>query len=179
MDADSCKRKTIYIYKNFQRSFIFWFCLAVFGAMLATSVILLLLFRLWAQGNVPEFFPWLLGINAVVLLVLVGLTFVVALLTSHRIGGPLYRIQGALQNIGQGRLDQDIRLREGDQLKDFAVQVNHMTSSLRQRIKSIGRAAAEVEQMCQASSADPQLVECIAKLERLVEKSFVTGQSQA
>jgi len=54
------------------------------------------------------------------------LIFILALLSSHRIAGPVYRIEKSLDEIAKGNLSLDIKLRRGDELQDLAEIINTM-----------------------------------------------------
>lgn len=78
------------------------------------------------------------------ILALVGLAIVMAfslsilfVLFSHRIAGPILRIERTFEDALQGDLTQRIRLRQGDELKDTADQLNTMLDGLQARIKRI------------------------------------------
>ena len=169
------RRRTIYIYRDFQRSFIFSFCLATFGAMVATSVILIILFHWATEQDLAEIAPVLIGVNALVLGALVLLTFIAALLASHKVGGPLFRIEKALANISQGDLTEKITLRQDDKLKQLAANINMMTESLNSRVVHIKQQMEGVKRRLQDSqegSLPGGLKEELEKLESAVDEMF-------
>ncbi|MFC1623890.1 HAMP domain-containing protein [Candidatus Omnitrophota bacterium] len=56
--------------------------------------------------------------------------FIIALLFSHKIAGPVYRIERSLDEIAKGNLAMRIKLRKGDELWDLANNINAMVESL-------------------------------------------------
>ena len=70
------------------------------------------------------------------LLLISPLVFILALLFSHRIAGPVYRIGKTLEEISKGNLSLRIRLREGDELVDLADMINNLTENLNKTIVS-------------------------------------------
>jgi nitrogen fixation/metabolism regulation signal transduction histidine kinase len=69
---------------------------------------------------------------------LVGLLVILfTLLMSHRIAGPLYRIELSLKAAGQGQLNQRIHLREKDEMINLAEQVNGMVLGLNTKLTDI------------------------------------------
>ena len=48
----------------------------------------------------------------------------------HKITGPLHQIRGHLHQIGVGDLSSRVILREGDEFRDFAGEINTMAASL-------------------------------------------------
>lgn len=165
------RRRTIYIYRDFQRSFIFSFCLATFGAMVATSVILLILFHWVSDQGLAKIAPVLIGVNALVLVALVLLTFIAALLASHKVGGPLFRIEKALANISQGNLTEKITLRQDDKLKQLAANINMMTESLNGRMVQIKQQAEAVKTKMHESK-EGGIKEELEKLDSTIDEMF-------
>ena len=64
------------------------------------------------------------------LLLISPLVFILGLLFSHKIAGPVYRIEKTLGEIMKGNLGLRIRLREGDELVDLADMINSLTEGL-------------------------------------------------
>lgn len=125
-----------------------------------TGVILLFMFIVaWLVGYTIYYTGWLLmgeklanvypqgrlvaimrTINLTLLLRLVLITpFVVLLsvLMSHKIAGPLFRINRFLRSVASGDLSARLTLRRGDELHDLAETINEMTSDLKNRVKKM------------------------------------------
>lgn len=70
-----------------------------------------------------------------------GITFVLvvlhAVITSHRIAGPLYRFRATYREIAEGTLSERVSLRKNDYLGKDAHALNAMITSLRARIGDI------------------------------------------
>lgn len=101
--------------------------------------------NVYPQGRLVEM---LKGINVVLIrnLVLVSpFIFLLGILFSHRIAGPLYRIEKTLYEIGRGDLTLKIKLRDGDELSDLAGIVNEMSDKMNQFISSNKKAISEVQ----------------------------------
>lgn len=79
------------------------------------------------------------GVNA---LVAIGITFVVVLVASHRIAGPLYRVQSALSALEQGDLAPLTSIREHDQTGPLAAQ---LASTVRQVAEDVALAQRGLE----------------------------------
>jgi methyl-accepting chemotaxis protein len=82
------------------------------------------------------------------ILALIALAGVMALsltilfvLFSHKIAGPILRIERTFEDALAGDLTQRIKLRTGDELKDTADQLNLMLDGLQARIKRIDQMA--------------------------------------
>jgi len=52
---------------------------------------------------------------------------------THKVAGPMVRINAALQQMAQGNFDIHIKLRKGDALVELAEAINHLADSLRAR----------------------------------------------
>jgi methyl-accepting chemotaxis protein len=70
--------------------------------------------------------PWLLLVNLLGIMVALFL----AVFYTHRIAGPLYRVQKDIRKIGEGFLTTRVKTRKGDQLKDLETEVNNMIQEL-------------------------------------------------
>jgi len=78
------------------------------------------------------------GINKTLLLRLLLVTPIVAfiaILLSHRVAGPLFRIERFLKSVAKGNLGMKLRLRREDELQDLAEAINEMTNDLSNRLQ--------------------------------------------
>lgn len=70
-----------------------------------------------------------------------GVTFILvalhAVITSHRIAGPLYRFRATYREIAEGDLAGSVRLRKNDYLGKDARALNAMIGALRERLSAI------------------------------------------
>ncbi|MBA7689137.1 hypothetical protein ES703_97638 [subsurface metagenome] len=62
------------------------------------------------------------------------LVTIASLITSHRIFGPLSRIQSYIKRVGEGNFEEKIILRKGDDLIPLADALNEMVENLRRRV---------------------------------------------
>ena len=60
----------------------------------------------------------------------------IAIIASHRIAGPVYRIMKFMETLTAGDYSQRIRLRKGDELKDLAESINKFVDKLESEKKS-------------------------------------------
>lgn len=90
-------------------------------------------------------------LNRVLLLsigLLMPMTFVVGVLVTFRIAGPVYRFEQYLGAVARGEKMPDCRLREGDQLQELCGIINEATRPLRTESDSngtTGRGSSESE----------------------------------
>jgi len=67
------------------------------------------------------------------LVLIVPIVVVMSLAMTHKVVGPLGRMNAALDQIGQGQLDIRLKLRDGDVLVDLAESINRLAVTLKQQ----------------------------------------------
>ncbi|GAF80444.1 unnamed protein product [marine sediment metagenome] len=142
------RRKDYFIKKKFQRNFIFRFCILVVLGAAITGVFLYLLSadtvttafvssRLSIVRTSDYILPMLIGSSLVsVTLISIATAFVIMFL-SHRIAGPLYKMEKSVKEIGQGNLNLKINLRSTDEIREMADGLNEMTRNIREHMREI------------------------------------------
>jgi hypothetical protein len=80
--------------------------------------------------RVPDHVLWTACVSFGVLL---PLTFIVGVLVTFRIAGPVYRFERFLKEIIRGEKPADCRLRKGDELQELCRLLNEATAELRAR----------------------------------------------
>ena len=68
-----------------------------------------------------------------VLLILLPLVIILGVFMSHKIIGPIMRMEKLLEEVGDGNLNIHIRLRRGDELISLANAMNRMVDKLKNR----------------------------------------------
>ena len=103
------------------------------------------------------------------LLFISPLIFILGLLFSHKIAGPVYRIEKTLGDISKGNLGLKIRLRDGDELVDLAYTINNLVENFNKTIISdkdiVIKIEKDLEEIKRLASGQP--CDC-AKIESLV-----------
>lgn len=151
------------IKKEFQAKFIVKFCLIVILSALISGMIL------YAYTNKNMGDTYLESLNVIKLLndtlianlIYTGLITIIiisiaaialTLFASHKIAGPLYRLEKNVEVIGDGDLTLETRLRENDEITGVADALNEMTKNLRSnmmdirnRLEDIKRNSEEIE----------------------------------
>jgi methyl-accepting chemotaxis protein len=142
------KRRQFFIKKEFQFRFISRFCLLILiGGMLSTGLILY-----FSQGNLTSLFsnsclvvtdtaffilPAVLYTNLVTIVIISLSMIALTLFVSHKIAGPLFRLEKDINVIAEGNLNFTVKLRKGDQLRELSEDINHMTKCLNNKVASI------------------------------------------
>ena len=119
---------------------------------------------------------------------IVVFVFVIAILSifvSHKIAGPVYRLEETTRTIASGDLTQKIHLRHGDELKDLQDAFNTMSDSLakmvakdREVIAKLITAGNQLRESVQKKNLDPKQLESVAdELHNIIEelKLVTTG----
>ncbi|MDD4879768.1 MAG: methyl-accepting chemotaxis protein [Candidatus Omnitrophica bacterium] len=165
------RRRNYFIKKKFQASFIVKFCLLLILACLIMSAISLLLtketvttsfegLRLIVKSTADYILP-VLASSGMIAVVLVSLaTIAVLLFISHRIYGPIYRLEKDVTEIGKGNLTVEVRLREHDEFKglgeiinDMVSEISHPLSSSQARIKELEEEVGAVRSLLRSKGA--------------------------
>ncbi|RJX29890.1 MAG: methyl-accepting chemotaxis protein [Desulfarculus sp.] len=173
-DQVECRRRRwLFFYRDFRPGFVWG--LAVAGAaillpLLFSSLIMLLL---TGRQSIPDMFPLLLYLNLIAVLALLVLAYWVALCVSHRMGGPLYRLQDILRSLGQGYLNQRVRLRENDQLQGFALSLNQALGAVQERVERLRTETLELQRQAEKEQAPAELRQQIERLRATLDDLFV------
>ncbi len=96
--------------------------------------------------------PWMLLKSALAanwLFLLVGGTLLVlaAIVGTHRIAGPMYRLERSLTAIAEGDLSTTITLREKDEGKDLAQLINNLSSNFSTKLQEIERSSTAINNL--------------------------------
>jgi methyl-accepting chemotaxis protein len=149
------RRRRLIIEGNFQTRFILRFILVIVGAtLLSTGAILgLFYFRYHAGGadlnsliivitpegetSVAELFKVVLtpiiGANLLVLCVVIPYS----LAYSHKVAGPIYRLEQSMELLLNGDMDFIITLRKNDEFKYLADKMNALIDYMRRNISEV------------------------------------------
>ncbi|KPK42445.1 MAG: hypothetical protein AMJ78_02575 [Omnitrophica WOR_2 bacterium SM23_29] len=150
------RRRNYFIKKKFQAKFILKFCLLIILACIVMGGLVYFLstkttttsfenLRLIVKSTSDFILPTLI-LGSLIATALVSLAcIIVVLFISHRIAGPLYRLEKSLIEIGKGNLAVDVRLRKADEIKALAASVNNMIRNLRDPLSSSQEKILELE----------------------------------
>lgn len=111
------------------------------------------------------------GLMAHWVFVVIGgsLLLVATIFITHRIAGPQFRFEKALDSMIGGRLDDVIHLRDKDEGGELAVKMNHFNAELSRKIgaidKNIKSAEALLEKIsvCDPATVDPDELDVLCK----------------
>jgi len=171
------QRRRYYIRKEYQRNFIFTFCLLVVSGSALSSLLIYVMSastvtttfenaRLTIKSTADYILPAVLLSSAIVA-VLTGIAaFVVTLLTSHKVAGALYAIEKNVERVASGDLQAKFHLRAHDEIRPLAVSLDVMVSNLKENIREIKKAVTALEE----SMAGPHGGDIPPDIRRALEK---------
>lgn len=166
------KRRNIFIKRDFQGKLIFGYFLFVTSGCLLFIVLLGIFsadsLTITYNNHDIQFgqTPFMLLQNTLAahwIFIVLGSSVLVlaAMLLTHRIAGPLFRFEKALDSMNAGHLDDTIYLRDKDEGKELAVKINEFNSQLSLSLRSVRNntvaLAALIEQAERAQSTDSDL----------------------
>lgn len=178
------RRRKYFIKKEFQTRFISRFCLPViFTALIAAIVI----YRFSGQSVVTVFensrlmikpgtefiMPGLI-LSTLISIILVGIaTMVIMFFASHRIAGPLYKVEKSLERMANGDLSFDIHFRRRDEVKKLAdafnmasLRLNALLGDMKQESARLDSAIDNLKDLAgKPPVGEEPLKEAIKKLE--------------
>ncbi len=140
-------RKIVMIKREFQIRLILKFVLLVLlGSLLSGLMLYWLASRDLArsyfsahqaiQSTWQVLLPSILISGAVSVVLTAAATIYMTLYISHRIAGPLYKVEQLLRRVGEGDLTAQCRFRQHDELEGLGEGFNAMVAGLREKARS-------------------------------------------
>jgi len=155
MDEEKNRRKNYFIKREFQTRFILKFC----GLLILASVISGFILYLFSRGTATTTFvnsrlsimstadyilPVLIGGSLITVILVSIATVVLVKYLSHRIAGPLFKIEKGVREVGEGNLNLKVALRSTDEISKQAECVNEMTGKLKTHLLEIKARARDL-----------------------------------
>lgn len=177
------KRRQYFIDRKFQTRFIVKFslillaggCLSVLLTMLTTQNTLTSSFdgsRLAIESTATTILPSVVVTNIVTTLIVGGVAFVITLLVSHKIAGPMYRFEKDLKDIGDGDLRKKIHIRDGDQFTSVAINLNSMVKNVNGLLSEVQEDLDKLSQKAADKNMSDEFVEDIEKCKAKIAQRF-------
>jgi methyl-accepting chemotaxis protein len=154
-DMSDNRRRRLIIEGNFQARFILRFILVIVGAtLLSTGAILGLFYFKYQAGGAelnsliivitPEGETTVAGLFQVILTPIIGANLLVlcivipySLVYSHKVAGPIYRLEQSMEMLLNGDMDFVITLRKNDEFKYLADRMNAIIDYMRRNISEV------------------------------------------
>jgi methyl-accepting chemotaxis protein len=156
------KRRNIFIKRDFQGKLILGYFLFVVGGCL----LFIFLFSLFSADTLTISYnnnDLQLGITPVMLyrkiiaahwiFIVIGSAFLIfaAMLITHRIAGPLFRLEKALDHMLAQNLNDTIHLRQKDEGKELASKINQFNTELSDSIKKLHTCSDAIDELLSKS----------------------------
>jgi signal transduction histidine kinase len=150
------RRRNYFIKKKFQAEFITKFCLLVIVGAALSGIIIYLMSkatvtttfensRLVIKSTADFMLPAVL-LSSVIVIIFIGmLTIALTLFTSHRIAGPLYRMEQDIEEVASGNLTKKFNIRKTDEIRALATGLDRMTQSFNKNIADIKKDLAGLD----------------------------------
>ncbi len=140
------KRKQYIVDKPFQFKYLFY----VLTMMISTVIIVsfTIFFVTWdkiikeffyipdAAKKLADIFISTSQILIVPVLILIAIFSIIAIFFSHKIAGPIYRVEKIAEELKNGNLNIKVRFRKGDELQHLATALNNMISGIKELVAS-------------------------------------------
>jgi len=164
------RRRNYYIDRQFQLNFIIKFCALVLIGSAISGIIIYFMSKttvcttfenskLIMKSTADYILPSVL-FSSIISVILIGLAAIaVTLFASHKIAGPLYRLDKDVQEITSGNLAITFRLRDGDEIRPLASSLNDMVGAIRGRVVEIGKSLDKLESSAGLTKEDRTIVE--------------------
>ena len=132
------QRRTMLVKRSLQYKYIASiFVCVVLAVILIGMDLYYTLYKLLLLDN-PSLVPLLQHANSVFIvrvLLYLAIVFVVALIISNRLAGPIYRFEKSAQEVGAGNLTHRVSLRTGDELLELQEEFNAMVSGIQSLVQ--------------------------------------------
>lgn len=181
--ALSHKRRNYFIKKEFQVRFIIKFCLILLAGIAISSGLLFILSRdtltttfdqsrLVIENTGLAILPSLIYTNLITLALVTLATIFVTLFTSHKIAGPLFRLEKELKDIGEGNLAKVVTLRKNDQTAEMARSLNQMTRNLNAKVSAVKQEVDDLHETAVREKAPQAVVTRLQELRHRLATQF-------
>jgi len=119
------------------------------------------------ESNMWKTFLMVVTISAV-------FVFFVFLFISHRIAGPVFRLEKTLQALTEGKLTVKAYLRKKDYLKSLAAGLNEMSESYRQKIGAMQQTFTKLEEKIAQQNGNEELQQHLQELKSRLDSFKVS-----
>lgn len=177
------KRRIYFVKKDFQLKFILKFCLILLAGVVVSTGLLFFLSqdtltssfqdsRLQIKSTGLAILPAVIYTNLFTLGLVVLAAIVVILFITHKIAGPLFRLEKELIRIGNGDLTGRITLREKDQITEIADSINKVADQLHQKVQEIQTDVDDAVNSASHLNAPASLIDELTRLQQKIADNF-------
>jgi len=149
------RRRVRIVKMKFQRDFILKFCaIIIISALIIAGIVYALSLssttavfensRLILKTTADFMVPLLILSCLVAIIAMGTLTIIFTLVISHRIAGPLYRLEKDIAEVNNGNLNMEIRVRKDDELQDLAKSLNQMLKLINNAVSVVSKEIIDI-----------------------------------
>lgn len=138
------QRKILFIKKEFQARIIAIILLCVFVfSNISLSLTIVFVSSFFADASINELLVsesfYSLVLPSLLIIQLMGLAVILylGLFVSHRMAGPIYRLEKCAEQIETGDLSLNVRIRPHDEFQELAAAMDRMVGSVRAKVAGI------------------------------------------
>lgn len=117
--------------------------------------------------------PTILLTNLIATLLIAVSTIAVTLFVSHKIAGPIYRLEKDIEVIADGDLTFRVKFRKGDQLKELSEEINAMSEALSGKVLRIQSDLRHILSMASDRGAPNWFQENLRQLLEQLDQFFI------
>lgn len=187
MTSSPYKRRNYFIKKNFQGKLILGYFLFMVGGCFLFTVILAALSAdtltvVYRNNDLQLGQTPLMLLKQIltahwIFIIVGGVVIVVAaMLITHRMAGPIFRLERAVGNMVSGRLDDVICLRGKDEGKEIAAKLNRFNRELSEKIRQIDNCSKNIDDLLVQSSVENSSIATSNDIQSI--HASIAGQNQ-
>ncbi len=179
-ESELIPRKNYFINKPFQVNFLFRISLAV---LLSTMLLSTIIFYLSKSGTTVVFRNFHLEVMStseyilssifvslsISILVSFVLYFVLGLIYSHQISGPMYRFERVFKHLSEGELVQTVELRQNDEWKGTAASLESALDALREKMAQLNGAFVDLKEMNEVKN-NPEIFRKVERVQKSIRQ---------
>ncbi|SHK66903.1 HAMP domain-containing protein [Desulfatibacillum alkenivorans DSM 16219] len=177
------RRRQYFVKRDFQGAFILKFCLLVLLGAVASTLLIFYFSgdtltsdfsnsRLVIQSTSRAILPAVIMTNLITLGMVALAVLVLTLVISHKIAGPLFRLEKELEKIGGGNLKTVVTLRNKDQVEALAQSINSMAGQLHTKVSDIRDSLDQMARRMEHEDATGKWAENIEDVKKRIDAHF-------
>lgn len=166
----SNRRRTNLVKKSFQlKAFLFIFLITMCAISLHSFFLVHLMAR-GGNGGAGSTLTMRIIVQdfCITMVLLIVLDYVMGVLGTHLVAGPIYKFQQFIRRMSQGDISGEVHLRKGDALKDVAADLNDALTGLRGLVERDRLLLEEVRRdIGTALEGRSELMPILSKMDRI------------
>jgi methyl-accepting chemotaxis protein len=179
------KRSSIFVKKDFQQRFILKVICVLFTLILIPVSLYLIIKLTTSWGNnkfsvMIIYYTYTLLRARFILLAgfLLFLFFILALILSKHIAGPIFKLENELERLVSGDLSRPVKLRENDEFQELAEGINEVTENFKTSLIKTEKIITLIEKNKENIVIDDYTDKQINELKDIINSYKLTSEDQ-